>query len=436
MLHSLISARHKLYSLLRTVTDASVIKHFFIYSFGSFFLRSISMILVPLNMRKLAPTDYGTLSLITAFITIATALIGLGLRQVLSIEFFHQDDVGKRRIITEMLIIYTAIAIPTIGIAWQARTVIIRYIFFNSITTAQLAPALITVFLFFYAEILYQLLQYERKAIPLTTLQIILALISAAITLVSLWIFNIGLVGIIWAQTVTTVLATLIFFLFLAKHYFLRSAINTTLSKTYYYILYGLPFIPGIICSWMLSSADRWVLASYSSMHEVGIYAIADMFAQLFYTLVLIPWSGSYLPYIMQRYAAHKDNLAPIERENRQIMCMSMIGATIVILIGFFCSRSLLHYLLPPTYYAAIPYILVLLLGQIFLLGSYFASSLIQFHKRSYFLASALAIPALINLLLNLLLTPYFGIPGCTAATLISYGIYFMITYLYNKTLI
>ena len=91
---------------------------------------------------------------------------------------------------------------------------------------------------------------------------------------------------------------------------------------------------------------------------------------------------------------------------------------------------------MPPTYYAAIPYILVLLLGQIFLLGSYFAATLIQFHKKSYFLAFALALPAIINLLLNLLLTPYFGIYGCTAATLISYFIYFMIMYLYNKTLI
>ena len=436
MLHPLNTARYKIYALLRTIINASVIKHFFIYSFGSFFLRSISMILVPLNMRKLTPTDYGTLSLIAAFITIATALIGLGLRQVLSIEFFHQDYAGKKQIITEMLIIYTAIAIPTMVIAWQARALIISYIFFNTITATQLAPALITVFFFFYAELLYQLLQYERKAIPLTTLQIILALISATITFTSLWVFNVGLVGIIWAQTISTMLAALIFFLFLAKHYFLHSSIRTSLSKIYYYILYGLPFIPGIICSWVLASADRWVLASYRSMHEVGLYAIADLFAQLFYTLVLIPWSGSYLPYIMQRYAEHKNNLAPIEQENRHIMFMSMGGATIAILIGFFCFKSFLHYLLPPTYYAAIPYILVLLLGQIFLLGSYFASSLIQFHKKSYFLAFALAIPAIINLLLNLLFAPYFGIAGCTAATLISYSIYFMITYLYNKTLI
>ncbi len=436
MHHPLITTRQKIYALLRTITNASVIKHFFIYSFGSFFLRSISMILVPLNMRKLTPTDYGTLSLITAFITISTALIGLGLRQMLSIEFFHQDQEGKKRLLTDMIVIYTTIAIPAVAVAWHARTLIISSIFFNTITATQLAPALITVFLFFYAELLYQLLQYERKAIPLTTLQILLALISASVTLVSLWVFNVGIVGIIWAQTISTILAALVFFLFLAKHYFLRSSIRASLSKTYYYILYGLPFIPGIICSWVLASADRWVLASYRSMHEVGIYAIADLFAQLFYTLVLIPWSGSYLPYIMQRYAKHKDNLAPIERENRQIMFMSMIGATIVILISFFCFKSFLRYLLPATYYSAIPYILVLLLGQIFLLGSYFAATLIQFHKKSYFLAFALALPAIINLLLNLLLTPYFGIYGCTTATLISYFIYFMIMYLYSKTLL
>lgn len=436
MLHTLNTARNKLGALLQKVTAASVIKHFLLYSFGSFFMRSISMILVPLNMRKLVPADYGTLSLITAFITISTAIVGLGLRQMLSIEFFHQDSAGKKRLLTDMIVIYTTIAIPVVAITWHARSLILHYIFFDTISSAQFVPALMTVFLFFYAELLYQLLQYERKAKLLTGLQITLALISAAITLTALWVLNVGLVGIIWAQTISTLIATLIFVLFLAKEYLIQPVLKETFLKSYSYILYGLPFIPGIICSWTLSSADRWVLASYRSMHEVGIYAIADLFAQLFYTLVLIPWTGSYLPYIMQRYAANKENIAPIEKENRHIMFVSMIGGAVAILIGFFCCRSFLAYLLPPNYYTAIPYILLLLFGQLFLLGSYFASTLIQFRKKRYFLATALALPAIINLILNLLLAPYFGIAGCTIATLISYGIYFMITFTYNKTLI
>ena len=436
MYHKMEATLRYISALFRAITHAYVLKHFFIYSFGSFFLRAISMILVPLNMRKLSPSDYGTLSLVTAFITIATAIIGLGLRQVLSIEFFHQDTKGKRHLITDMLIIYTTLAIPVLVIAWYIRTSLIRYIFFSTITTAQLLPAMITAFLFFYAELLYQLLQYERKALQLTTIQIMLALISAAITLISLWIFDVGIVGIIWAQTVSTTIAAILFFFFLSTHYFMHTRIRNSLAKTYYYIVYGLPFIPGIMFSWVLASADRWVLAYYSSMHEVGIYAIADLFAQLFYTLVLIPWSGSYLPYIMQRYTQNKDNLASVEQENRHIMFMSMICAAMGIIVSYACFRPLFYRLLPISYHASIPYILILLMGQVFLLGSYFASSLIQFHKKTYFLAFALAIPALSNLFLNLMLTPRFGINGCTSATLISYGIYFMITYLYNKKIL
>ena len=263
-----------------------------------------------------------------------------------------------------------------------------------------------------------------------------LALISSTITLVSLWVFDVGFVGIIWAQTVSTIIAALLFFFFLSEHYFLRTQIKKSLSKTYYYILYGLPFIPGIMFSWVLASGDRWVLAYYSSMHEVGIYAIADLFAQLFYTLVLIPWSGSYLPHIMQTYAQNENNLAPIEKKNKQIMVASMIAATLCILIGYVLFHSLLYRLLPSSYHASVPYILLLLIGQVFLLGSYFSSTLIQFHKKTYFLAFALAIPALSNLILNFLLTPQYGITGCTIATLISYVIYFMITYLYSKTLL
>ncbi len=436
MLDKIIPVFSRFQTLMHAITHGRVIRDFFIYSFGSFFLRALSMILVPLNMQKLTPSDYGTLSLVTAFITITTAIVGLGLRQVLSIEFFHQTRDGKRQLVTDMLIIYTAIALPFLALAWYARTLIIRYLFLHTLTPSQLFPAILTIFLFFYAELLYQLLQYERKAFPLTILQVAIALISAGITIVSLWVFEVGIVGIIWAQTVSNVIATTIFFSFLSTHYFLRTTIRTSLSKAYYYILYGLPFIPGIMFSWVLASADRWVLAYYTSMHDVGIYAIADLFAQLFYTLILIPWSGSYLPYIMHRYAQNKTNLTAIEKENRKVMILSMIGATIGIVLVYICSQSLLYWIIPPAYQAAIVYILMLLIGQVFLLGSYFAATIIQFQKRRYFLAFALAIPACCNLLLNLMLTPQFGIAGCTIATLFSYCIYFMITYFYNRKLV
>ena len=41
-------------------------------------------------------------------------------------------------------------------------------------------------------------------------------------------------------------------------------------------------------------------------MHEVGIYAIADIAGALFRLLILQSWSGSYLPYILHPISAQQ----------------------------------------------------------------------------------------------------------------------------------
>jgi Na+-driven multidrug efflux pump len=171
-------------------------------------------------------------------------------------------------------------------------------------------------------------------------------------------------------------------------------------------------------------------------MHEVGIYAVADLACQLFYAIILQSWAACYLPYIMQQYQQNKDAILRIEQKNQQIMWISMMIGAIVLTTGHPIAYLIGLKLLPSAYWQAVRYAWVLLMGQLFLLGSYFAAAFIQYHKRIYFLAFALFVPALFNVILNMVLVPKWSIMGCSIATLISYGIYFGITYWYNRKLL
>ena len=414
----------------------SVIITFSTYAFGSLLLRGISIIILPLIMRQLTPTDYGILSLITAFHTIGTAILGLGLRQVLSLEYFHHKDAEKKHLITELLLLYTLIAIPSILFFWPFRLFLISYLFFDGITVIQLLPVVINLFLFFYAELFYQLLQYAQQARLLTFLQIAIALLTSGASLYAVWHLHAGITGILWAQCIGQLCASSIAGIYFLTHIYIHSVAKKATKKLGYYLRYGAPFIPGIICSWVLASSDRWMLGYYCNMEEVGIYAVADLFAQIFNSMILVPWSGSYLPYIMKRYKKNESSLHIIEQQNQRTMWMSLWLLAAMIIIGFVLSKPLLYWILPATYHNALSYVPILLFGQLFLLGNYFVSSFIQFKKCTFFLAIALAIPALLNITLNALLIPLCSIYGASVATLISYGIYFMITYHYNTILL
>ncbi len=432
---------HVLHSVWKTVSPlfitlhkARVLKDFFTYSFGSLILRAVSLFLVPFIMRILTPSDYGALALLTAFITIGTAIMGLGLRQMLSIEFFHHDASGQKKLINELLTIYTLIAVPALCFAWLLKKQILAYIFFNTVSNTALLATFSSIFFFFYAELLYQILQYNRLARHLTLLQITIAGLTMLTTILTVWILRLGVAGVVWAQAFGQLYATVIgLYLYMRKNYSFHRNISETLKIIIPYVQYGAPFIPGIICSWILASSDRWMLGYWYSMREVGIYSVADLFAQLFNALVLVPWAGSYLPYILQRYKHHEDTIKSIEQENQRIMWFSMAAATILISVGLGICKPLLLWILPPSYHESLNYVWLLLMGQVFLLGSYFASALIQYKKKTCFLAIALIIPAFLNIMLNYLLINSMGILGCSLATCFSYLAYFGLTLLYQK---
>jgi len=288
-------------------------------------------------------------------------------------------------------------------------------------------------FLHFFVELLYQLLRYEQRPMLLICIQIGSALITACCTLVFLYLLNLGIVSVLLAQVITLIIGTgigIVYHRNTTYHY--STHIRITWHTVKRYLLYGAPFIPNTLFAWFLAAGDRWMLAEYATLHDVGIYALADMGCQLFQLLILNPWTGSYLPYILKNYAQNPTHLLAIERTNLKHMMLCMFGCIVCILLGSFSCTPLIMWLLPPIYHTAVTPLWLLLLGQICLLGSYFASTFIQFHKKRWFLSLGLCIPAFINLILNYCWIPRFGLSGCTYATLCGYCIYFIITLCYN----
>lgn len=411
-----------------------LIINFITYSFGTILIRGISFFIVPLVMYKIPPSHYGIFSLLTTFITITTAILGLGLRQLLSIEYFHANQEQRHWLMQDIIIIYTVIAVPFIFFLWQLRSSIMHTLFFNTITSFEFCGALISIFFFFYNELLYQLLQYEQAIKYLISLQFFAALCIAGMTLFTVFYLELGITGIIWSQTIGMGTIASIAFTFLRTKQLSFTAIR--FMPISYYIWHGLPFIPGILAHWIIASSNRWILGYFTTMHQVGIYAVADLASQLFYLVILQSWAACYLPYIMRQYQQHPDTIATIETKNHRIMWITLIGLAIIITIGYPIASLIITKIIPPSYGNALHYAWILLMGQLCLLGTYFAAALIQYAKRTYFLASALCIPACINIILNCLLIPYAGIRGCALATLLSYAIYFAIIYWYNKKLL
>jgi O-antigen/teichoic acid export membrane protein len=411
----------------------NLLKPLLIYSASGIVLRSISFLIIPFALRYLSPQEYGQLALLTSFITIGTTLAGLGLRQVLAIEYFHRQESERSTLIKEIITIYCVIIMPLLIILFRFPS-LTKFFLVEDISTTAICIALISIFLTFFNELTYQLLQYTKRASLLAFLQISAALCAAAGTCALVCFLHSGYIGVLAAQCVSISYVSIVSAPLLFKNFSInKKDLSAHLQKASIYIIRGFPFIPGILCSWLLACGNRWLLAHYSSLHAVGIYAIADTCCQVFYFLVLNPWSCAYIPHIFSQYSEHKQNLAIVEHTNQKTMWLSMITLFIAITVGFFIGKPFVLNILPAAYHESLHYVLPLMYGQIFLLGSYFNACIIQFHKRTYLLALLLLIPASISLLMARILIMHYATYGCVFANVIGYICYFVLTFFFNR---
>lgn len=427
-------------SYARTIVHACAhsraTRNAFFYAAGSILLRALSMGLSLFFIRVIEPAQYGILALITSGIYIATTITSLGLRQHVALEYFHCNPAQQRSLIGEILAAYTCTLIPLICIAISIMPYCTLHYACYGITHTALVCILVIIAGNFYAELAYQLMQYQEQASALTIVQLIVTTLTSIGAYIAVCIMHVGFVGILAAQACNFLCISAILWLFFLRHAWHFPSISLhSVSCMLSHMRTSIPFVPAMLCAWIMSSSNRALLARYASLEAVGIYAVADTISQLFYLVIIYPWSGSYHPYIMKQFAAHADTVLEIEQWNERIMYASMSTLIGISCITYWLCKPWAAALLPACYHEALPYALGIVIASIFLLGGYFGACFIQFRRKRTFLAAILALPAIANSALCTLLIPRFGMSGCVAATCCAYIMYFAAVMFYNYRL-
>ena len=119
----------------------------------------------------------------------------------------------------------------------------------------------------------------------------------------------------------------------------------------------SLSCLPGALLPWILSSADRWCLAWWSTAHDVGIYAVADLCAQLLNFIVFYVWQGAYMPYLFNRYKQNVHDIGHVEAEHMRLMVYVIASGFLIITAGIYGGQYFIYLIFPKPYHSALIYI-------------------------------------------------------------------------------
>jgi len=394
-----------------------------IFLFGTVFSLLIGLVTRVIVVRYLSKPDYGVLTLaLTIFgIVQAVASFGIPLAMVRQFSYYSGKGDEERARATVKIALYLIIAL---GLIWS----VLLFLFSGFLAETFRMPDLSWVLRLIsfsipfallngYLVSLYQAFENAKAKVIFNDflLGFFRFLFVVLVILAGLSFFGVVLAYV----AIPPILAFVLFFLYSLKD---LSKFKEVLRFKYVKELLSfsaplaLQSILGMIITWI----DVLMLGYFLTAKDVAVYGAAKPIANTL-TVVLGAVNFLYLPLVSQLFG--KNKMKEIKRTYAIITKWITAITLPIFLVTFLFSRGVIWVLYGARYLDASPVLSILALT--FFLHVAFGPNgitLVIFGENK-FVTLATTIAALINVILNILLIPLFGVTGAAVATLVTYSI-------------
>lgn len=391
-----------------------LLKNTAIIAIGKLSTQIVSFLLLPLYTAKLSTEEFGTYDFFVTLSVFLLPIITLLMEESMFRFLIDADDLkSKKRTITAT-IVYTAIGTVIFTILAAIIMGIIHYEY-----------AVIFI-IFIISNILLGLSNALSRGMGKVNLyslsNFILGVITIILNILFIVTFKLGVNGLLWSNIIANTATAVIMFYklhlpqFVSKKDFSRE----TLGKM---IRYSAPLVPNNLSWVIISLSDRLMLTQMMGADANGIYAVANKFPNIVYTCY-----GFFS-------TAWKESAARILKEENKSQYYNSIYKDVkfflkAIVLGLIAIMPLAFPLLVnKSYNDAYKYIPILIISIYYTNMSNFYGGIFTAYKNTKIMGSTTAVAAVINIVINIIFIPKFGIYAATFSTLISN----MVVYFYRR---
>ena len=392
-----------------------------VYSSGNLLIKGLSLISAPIFTRLFDPAQYGAWSYINVFVTFLTGILLLGGDNAYTRYFFLCKSDEEKKTLTATWVSFLAIwGIVVVAAFLPFSQILAEWMLGEKGYQAAWVIGLISSPLLMMNLILAQALRNRFQAKAYAIFNFVTAALTISLAVIFVVIFNLGVAGALLGAAVASLIMIPIRLM----------SIRDLLSRSFSFkflkqlLLFGLPLVPMNIAFWLFSNADRLMLARLATLEAVGLYSIAGSLAAVI-MLLQNAIGQSWLPHGI-RVFEEDEQLASSVFVRTMVFFMAAMG---LLITGFVAlAQEVIFILVPPVYYDAFTVIPFLAAGFIFFTSAHVSVVAIMAKNKTIYIMLACWLIALINIGLNALLIPAYGIAGAGAATGISY-LFFALSY-------
>jgi O-antigen/teichoic acid export membrane protein len=379
-----------------------------------------AFLFLPILTKYLSQHEYGILSVYLVLSRFLILFVHMNVPTGVTMEYYHGDARKFSDYVSATMFVPFFNAIMTcLVICLFEEDLVHRF----QVSGGALYMLPIFVLLQFVPGIYLSVCQVEKKAnlfarfkLSGTVLNFLLALLFVA-WLDQGWIGQ--PLGFAWGFAVYSVLA----FIFLVRKKLLRWHFDWSIVKKAY--SFGFIVFFHSVSAVIISMADRIIIQDIKGYNEVGVYAVAYQVG----TVLTIVATGIAKALVPNTYENLKiDTPESHRRIVRQVyVMMGLLAAVSLLLLA--ASDLLFGFLVDKSFGNAKPLLLPLIPGLLFQGFYMLKSNMFFYFNKSGLLAFLTVSSAVINIVLNYMLIPVMGTVGAAYATLITYFLFWIITW-------
>lgn len=389
--------------------------------------KTLSFFTFPIIAASLSPNAFGVLELISTVIALLSLVMNCGLNNSVQRFYWDKDTLTEMQpsIVTSGLYAQLAFGFITMAFGLASIPIVLPRMQESEwpITWIAMVSALAVTTFSQWSQYALDVIRLHFAPWRFFFLAILSRIATTSLGLVAVIVLGLGIDGLLAAQALSLMLVMPLALWMIRKD--LRPA---SFSWIWFKELvhFGYPFIYAGLAYWLFGSMDRWMLASMTSVAEVGIYSVAFRFASVV-LFMSAAFGQAWSPAAIKIRSEYPDTYRLIYGQVllALVFVMLAVGGGLALFSG-----EIIILIMPMEYLPSALPLTILCFGMLLQATQQVTAIGISIAKKTYIFARLAWTTAIINLVSNLFFIPHLGASGAALATSFSFCV-LTLSYLY-----
>jgi O-antigen/teichoic acid export membrane protein len=410
----------------------SLTKQTLVYGVGTIATRLVTFLLLPVYTNILPNEKYGLAALIFTFLAFMNHIYNYGLDSAFMRFYSHENDKkDKTTILSSAMMMAFLTSLLFSFIIYLLRFPLAAKFLTGPEYHSLFIYAAVILFFDCIARVPFAFLRQERRPMMFMGVRFVNVILTLGLNIYFVAVMKQGVIGIFRSNLVVSFLTAVLLFSIMRKK--IRFRFSFKIAKML--LLFGIPFVPSGLATAAMEMWNRVILEQFLGLHEVGTFSAVYKLG-IFMLLVSTGFYYAWQPFFLREGKKEKSR----ELFGRIMTYFIVVALGFwVFLTAFINNIASIHvnniYLVGLEYQEGIKIVPFILLGYVFFGINQVLLPGFYFEKKTKYLAVITITTAAINVGLNYIFIPNFGIMGPGYAMVISYAVLVMLTYATSQKL-